>query len=103
MTRLSSPLDLMHLGFETARLGIEAQSVINLRTLGMAGMWNTPFDENYRMVVEKQGTFLKAGCEAIEDMVGGEDAISVARRAVATLDETTTENRHRLTACGPRG
>ncbi len=50
MTRTSSPFDLLHLGFETARLGMEAQSVIGLRTLGMAGLWNMPSDENHRMV-----------------------------------------------------
>ncbi len=103
MARMSTPLDLMTLGFEAARLGVEAQSVIGLRTLGMAGLWNTPFDENYRMVVEKQGTFLKAGCEAVEDMVSGQDPVATARRAVATLDVATSENRQRLTARGPRG
>ncbi len=103
MIRTSSPFDLMHLGFETARLGMEAQSVIGLRTLGMAGLWNTPFDENHRMVAEKQDAFMKAGREAIEDMVSGQDPVATARRAVATFDETTSENRQRLSACGPRG
>ena len=92
----------MRLGFEAMRLGIEAQSVIGLRLLGMAGLWNAPFDENYRMVVEKQSAFLKASGDALQDIVGGKGSVAVMRRAVATLDETTSENRQRLSARGPR-
>jgi hypothetical protein len=54
------------------------------------------------MVAEKQDAFLKAGREVIEDMVSGRDPVATARRAVATFDETTSENRQRLSACGPR-
>ena len=96
------PTDMMRLGFETTRLAIEANSVIWLRTLGMAGVWNTPFDESYRMVAEKHGAFLKASGDAVAGLVQGRNPVDVARPAVATLDDTTSRNRQRLSARGRR-
>ena len=101
MKQPHDPIDIMRLGFETTRLAIEAHSVIWLRMLGMAGMWNTPFDETYRMVVEKQQAFLAASGKALEGTVRGQP-LAAARDAVATLDATTSDNRQRLSARGRR-
>lgn len=102
MATPSSPFDLMRLGFEAARLGVEAQSVIWLRTLGSAGLWNTPFDESYRMVAEKHGAFLKAGGAVLRGTMAGHDPVRLARSALEPLDAEASANRQRLAKRGRR-
>jgi hypothetical protein len=102
MSRYATPFDYLQLGFRMARLTIESQSVIALRTLGMTGAWNTPFDEGYRMVAEKHGAFLKATATAIDGTRRGRHPVSVTRDALEPLDEAARENRERLAARGRR-
>jgi len=102
MPTIPNPFDYMRLGFDMTRLGIETHSVIALRMLGMAGVWDTPFDENYRMVAEKHGAFLLAGSAVIDGARQGQHPLSLARAAMEPLDQATSQNRQRLSERGLR-
>jgi hypothetical protein len=55
-----SPFEAMRLSMRTGMMLAEANMVIGMRMLGMAGMWRVQPSENRRMVAEKQA----AGAEA---------------------------------------
>lgn len=97
-----NPGDMMVLGMEMARLMFEAQTVITLRMLGMAGFWGTSRGEDRRMIVEKQKAFARAGTEMWIAAITGKPADKIAGAGVRTLRRTTSANVTRLTRKGPR-
>lgn len=98
----STPAGIMMLGFETARLMIEAQTVITLRLLGMSGWWGRGKDEDRRMVAEKQAAFAKAGIAMWGAAMKGGSPETVAGAGIRPLRRTTKGNVARLTRKGPR-
>ena len=48
-----TPIQMMSLSIRTPTMLAEAQMVIGMRMLGMAGMWRVTPSENSRMVTEK--------------------------------------------------
>ncbi|RMA42072.1 antifreeze protein [Rhodophyticola porphyridii] len=98
----SSPFDYWRTGFELAQLGVEASSVVWMRMMGLAGVWNTPFDESWRMMREKPGAFVEATGRGVEAMLRGQPPASVVSATVAPLNRHAATNRRRLARRGPQ-
>ncbi len=93
------PLAAMRLGFAMARLAAEANAVIAMRMMGLAGLWSTAPSETMRMVTEKPAAFAKAATAATRAAAKGRDPVSAALRP---LSREATANRRRLAKRGPK-
>ncbi|MGP6086894.1 antifreeze protein [Antarctobacter jejuensis] len=94
-----SPFDLWinmaHLAWMTA----EAQAVISMRLMGMAGFWSVSPRENSLMVSEKSAAFAKAMNAASMAAMNGGDPMAAA---IAPLRRKTRSNVVRLAKRGPK-
>ena len=86
----------MELGYVMA----EAQAVIAMRLLGMAGVWSVTTTEDRRMVSEKVHALTKAGTEAGKVALRGGTPDQIAAAAIKPIRRTTRANARRL---GKRG
>ena len=100
MRAMLTPLDCWRAGFEIATMMAEAQIVISLRLLGIAGVWNTPEDEHRRMFSEKTAAAQEAGLAAARAFASGHKPADVARAAMTPLRRRTKANVKRLTRRG---
>ncbi|GIT91859.1 hypothetical protein JANAI62_23160 [Jannaschia pagri] len=82
----------------TARVMMDAHTVIGLRMLGFAGVIDSARDEPLRMVMEKQHAFAEAGAEATRAMWQGQSALRAYDRALAPIGRTAHNNAKRLRA-----
>ena len=89
-------LQMMRLNIATARMMTEAQTVIGLRMLGMAGMVPSATDETPRMVTEKQTAFAKAGLAAATAVMTGRGPLAAYGSALGPIGRTTRSNVRRL-------
>lgn len=92
----------MDLNLALWRMGFEAQSVIAMRTMGAAGLWNSSAGENQLMVREKQVAFAKGAANATRALMRGADPAAIMLEAVKPMKTTTGRNARRLTKKGPR-
>ena len=97
-----TPFDLFRAGFALTRLGVEAQSVIWMRMMGLSGAWNTPFDESYRMMREKPQAFFESAGRGVEAAMRGKLPPAVVMASVEPLSREAAENRQRLAKRGFR-
>lgn len=88
--------EMMRLQFATARMMAEAQTVIGLRMLGMAGVLPAAKGENARMVAEKQRAFTEAGWAATRSMMTGAGPMAAWGAALTPIGRTTRANSKRL-------
>lgn len=100
--RPATPFDLAAAGFRAAHLWIEAGGVVAMRAMDGAGLWNTPFDEHWRMVAEKHAAFLDASSRMMQAAADGHAPLRLWEAGIAPLDAATTDNRQRLAARGLR-
>lgn len=100
--RAPTPMDFWVTGFEAARLGLEANTVIALRTMGMAGLWAMKPAETLRMVAEKQAAFPASATAAGEALAKGHGPLDVARAAMRPLQAKTGPNARRLSRAATR-
>lgn len=92
----------MDLNFALWRMGFEAQSVIAMRSMGAAGLWNKSDNENLLMVREKQLALAKGTAKATLAMMRGEAPAAVMLEVVKPMKATTGFNARRLSEKGPR-
>jgi hypothetical protein len=92
------PMAYWRLGQRTARMMAEAQTVVTLRILGLAGFWPVPQSEHYRMVFEKAPAFMRAGSNATVAALRGERADRIAAAALRPVSARTHANAQRLLA-----
>ncbi|MBN2739997.1 MAG: antifreeze protein [Rhodobacteraceae bacterium] len=95
------PLQAIRIGFDAAKIGFEAQSVIAMRLAGIAGFWNVPENENVRMVQEKPMAVLEAGQAAFDALMKGHSPDRVVSESMARIGNHTQANMARLSKCGP--
>ncbi|KIT16136.1 hypothetical protein [Jannaschia aquimarina] len=88
--------DWFKLNIATAQMLSEAQTVIGLRLLGMAGVLPAASGENARMVTEKQVAFAKSGAAATKAMMTGSSPVGVMEAALVPISRTTRANSRRL-------
>ena len=99
------PVNLFSLAFQAARLSalaVEAQSVITMRLLGMAGMWNWPRGEALRMVSEKQKALTEASSAVTAAMMRGTAPGPLLQAAITPFERHVRRNRKRLSRHGAR-
>ena len=89
-------MDMMRLQLATARMLTEAQTVIGLRMLGMAGVLPASGGENLRMVTEKQKAFSEAGIAATRAVMRGGTPVAAMEAALKPIGRATSANARRL-------
>lgn len=93
--------DMWRLGAEMTRLGMEANAVIWMRMMGMAGLWNVSALEDGRMLAEKPEAFRDAGMRAGRAAMGGNAPDRIVSAAIKPLARKAAANRRRLAKRGP--
>ena len=93
---------LVELNLALWRMGMEASSVIAMRTMGASGWWYASPKENAMMVREKQVAFAKGAAGAVRAMMRGAEPAAVMLEAVKPLKARTGSNARRLGRKGPR-
>lgn len=78
----------------------EAQSVIGMRLMGMAGLWSVTASEDERMVSEKLQAMQRASSDATTVMLRGGTPDQITAAAIKPYRQKTCANAKRL---GKRG
>ena len=96
-----TPMNMMKLSIQTAVMMTEAQMVIGMRVMGMAGMWRVTKAENARMVEEKVAASVEGATAAGRAMMAGKPMADVAAAALHPVRRATKSNVTRLAKRGP--
>jgi hypothetical protein len=80
----------------------EAQSVIAMRLMGMAGLWSVTPHENTRMVTEKMHAVTKGMTDANRAALSGHSPDRIVAAALKPIREKTRANSKRLAKRGPK-
>ncbi len=102
MPRPASPLDLWANTMQLAMIAAEAQWVIGLRLMGMAGLWAVAPSEIRRMVTEKMQAFNRSMTGATLAAMSGNKGDAVLAAALKPIRRTTRANARRLAGRGPK-
>jgi hypothetical protein len=102
MPRAYNPAKMMRLAIQSSLMMAEAQRVIAMRLMGMAGGWRVSPGENARMVSEKSTAMLASGMAAGRAMMAGTSPEGVALAALKPIRAKTRANAKRLTQRGPK-
>ncbi|OSP56352.1 hypothetical protein [Pseudoruegeria sp. SK021] len=97
----SDPFNFMRVSGEMVTLGIESQSVIMYRLLGMSGLWAVHPDENERMISEKHVAFTESVSSAFQAVMSGKSPDRVMSAAIEPLRSKTKSNVQRLSQGDP--
>ncbi len=97
-----SAAEMMRLSMQITMMTIEAQSVVAMRLMGMAGGWNTTPGENKRMVREKSTAAIASGVAAGAAMLAGKSPAGIGLAATKPFRQKTRANAARLTKRGPK-
>jgi hypothetical protein len=100
MKRQFNPFDYWRAALTTGQMMAEAQSVIAMRTMGMAGLWNVTKGEDSRMVAEKGAAMREAGMAAAGAMMRGSSPARIALAALEPVKRRTGANARRLAKRG---
>ncbi|MBJ3763780.1 antifreeze protein [Maribius pontilimi] len=100
MARVPTIMDYWANGLQVAMVMAEAQGVIAMRLMGMAGIWSVTKTENRRMVSEKAHAMTKAVGDASVKMLQGAAPDAVAAAAIRPIRRATRANARRLTKRG---
>lgn len=102
MTRIVfNPAELFQLQMRFGLMLAEAQMVIGMRMLGMAGMWRVSPSENARMVSEKLSAAQDATLAATRAVLAGKPPAVIADHALKPIRRRTSANAKRLASRGP--
>jgi len=102
MTRQNEPFSFFANAVEMGQMMAEANAVITMRTLGMAGLWSVPPSEDHRMISEKVEAVTRSMNEATKSMMNGDSADQITAAALKPLRQKTRANAKRLTKRGPK-
>ena len=75
---------------------LEAQAVITMRIMGMAGLWSVSSKENSRMVTEKMEAVVQSATQAGRVTIRGGSANAIAAAAISPVRKATRANSKRL-------
>lgn len=102
MARAASPFDLWTNTVQLSMIAAEAQWVIALRLMGMAGLWSVTPRENKLMVSEKFQAMTKSMTDASRAAVSGKSGDQILTAALKPIRTKTRANASRLTKRGPK-
>ncbi len=102
MPRIATPLELWNTSLQMSYLMFETQSVMTMRLLGMAGLWNVTKSENTRMMDEKSPALLKSMANAAAATMSGARPDQIINTAILPLRAKTRSNSNRLSRRGPK-
>ena len=85
---------------QVAHMLAEAQMVVGMRLMGMAGIWSVPQAEDSRMVSEKVQAVTRSATDAGAAMMRGETPDKITAAVIKPLRQKTRANAKRL---GKRG
>ena len=80
----------------------EAQSVVAMRIMGIAGIWSVTPDERQRMLSEKAHAFTKSFTDAQRAVIAGQSSDRITAAALEPILQTARANRKRLAKRGPK-
>lgn len=92
----ATPFDYWLLGLRMTHMLVEAQTVVALRMMGMAGGWPVSATENTRMVNEKGPAFIKAAGAATAAAMKGRRPDQIVDAALRPIGLKTRSNARRL-------
>ena len=98
--KLVHPFGYWANALELSYVMAEAQVVIAMRLLGMAGVWSVTPSEDARMVSEKVHALTKAATDAGRVALQGGTPDQITAAAIKPIRQTTRANARRL---GKRG
>lgn len=91
---------ILNFQMRTAQMMLEAQTVVTLRMLGMAGVLPQTSDETRRMVSEKQAAFGQAGMAVAGALMAGKTPAQAYGLGLTPIGRTTRANAKRLSKLG---
>ncbi|MCX7645248.1 MAG: antifreeze protein [Rhodobacteraceae bacterium] len=97
----TAPLTLMRLQLQVSVMLMEAGTVMWLRSLGVAGLWNVTPAERARMVTEKVGAFGRSAAAGLASAAAGRPAERTVAAMLAPVARKTRANARRLARRGP--
>ena len=100
--RYVTPLDLWSNAMQAGFILAEANAVISMRLLGMAGMWSVSPSENARMVSEKVYASTRALTDASKIALSGGRVDEISSAAMKPIRQKTRANTKRLAKRGPK-
>ncbi|MEM8823417.1 MAG: antifreeze protein [Pseudomonadota bacterium] len=89
-------LELLRQQWRTAEMFMDAQTVVGLRLLGLAGVLPTRSDETLRMVTEKQTAFAQSGIAALGAVMAGKNPTQTYGMALTPIKRAARANSQRL-------
>ena len=99
-THRNTPLHYWANAMEVGYVMAEAQAVIAMRLMGMAGVWSVTPTEDGRMISEKVYAMTKAATDSTKVALRGGTADQIAAAAIKPVRRKTRSNARRL---GKRG
>ena len=96
------PVSAFRTGLAATMMLAEAQQVMLMRFLGMAGLWSVQPSETARMVSEKLPALSHAARAALDAAARGGRPDQIAAAWLKPVARRTAANRRRLTRRGPR-
>lgn len=100
---LPNPVGYWANGFQIGYLMLEAQAVIAMRLMGMAGVWSVSPTEDGRMISEKVYALTKAHTDAARATLQGRGPDEIAAAAIKPIRQKTRANARRLQKRGMKG
>lgn len=101
MYPMMTPTQMISLSFKTGMMLMEAQMVIGMRMMGMAGLWRVLPSENARMSSEKVAAYGQSAVAATTAAMTGKSPVQVAEAALKPVARATKSNVKRLARRGP--
>ena len=98
----NTPIHYWANAMQFSYLMAEAQAVITMRMMGMAGVWSVTSTEDSRMISEKVYAMTKATTDATKVAMTGGTVDEIAAAAIKPIRRKTRANARRLGKRGPR-
>jgi hypothetical protein len=101
MYPMMTPAQMISLSLKTGMMLVEAQMVIGMRMMGMAGLWRVHPTENARMSSEKLTAMSQSAIASSQAVLAGKHPALVAEAALRPVARATKSNVKRLARRGP--
>ena len=101
MYPMMTPAQMIELSMKTGMMLMEAQMVIGMRMMGMAGLWRVLPSENARMSSEKVSAMGEAALGTGRAIMSGASPAKIAEAALKPVARATKSNVKRLARRGP--